>query len=404
MSPPKKESPLDRVVEEAREDWVPKEPDWAALEARVMAQVEEEKKSPAREERARDKRFDKDKLVGFFAVTMAAAAAVALVVREPAPAGPVVSVVENAPAGSLLSTEGSGEVRVGGKAAAAGQAITAGDTLEARGARAFLERPKKVSWLLEGEGATASARVKAAGETLVLDLAAGAIEAQVTPVPSGEAFAVDVATESSLVRVAVHGTHLRVTRHGSRVTVDLTEGVVSIGTPPRTGSTYGTLVTAPAHVELDANDVAHTLRIDHDPAAVRMPIPLGPARVASSTKASQPEPSLTDPPPAPSTARPLHVPSNKTASSAVPVPPRDAIVEAVKTCAATLVKSGNVTVTVNSTLKLTVGAGGEVTAARFDPPLAPDVQACAAAVIYKVKLAGEPDTNVSLPITYTTKH
>ena len=57
----------------------------------------------------------------------------------------------------------------------------------------------------------------------------GAFEAQVTPVPSGEAFAVDVATPTSIVRIAVHGTHLRVARAGTRVTVDLTEGVVSIG-------------------------------------------------------------------------------------------------------------------------------------------------------------------------------
>lgn len=403
---PPPRSPLDRVVDEAREDFVPKEPDWSALEARLMARVEEEKKSPARASQERDGRFAKDKLVGLFAVTMAAAAAVALVVREPAPNAPVVSVAEAAPAGSLLSTEGSGEVRIGGKVAAAGHAIVAGDGLETQGARAFLERPKKVSWLLEHESGTARARVKAAGETLVLDLADGAIEAQVTPVPSGEAFAVDVATETSLVRVAVHGTHLRVTRHGSRVVVDLSEGVVSIGTPPRSGSTYGTLVTAPAHVELDANDVAHTLRIDHTPSAVRVPIPLGPGRVASNGTPSEATPPAADPSPTAGAvaARPTPSPSNKTIASAKPIPPREAIVEAVKTCAASLVKGGNVTVTVNSTLALTVGAAGEVTAARFDPPLAPEVQACAAAAIYKVKLVDEPDTNVSLPITYTTKH
>lgn len=404
MTPPSAgKSPLERVVEEAREDFVPEEPDWSALEARLMARVEEEKKAPP-SSRERDERFfKKDKIVGIFAATMAAAAAVALVVREPAPIAPVVSVAEVVPAGSLLSMEGSGEVRIGGKVAAVGQAIAAGDALEAEGARAFLERPKKVSWLLEHEAAGAArARVKAAGETLVLDLADGAVEAQVTPVPSGEAFAVDVATETNLVRVAVHGTHLRVTRHGSRVVVDLTEGVVSIGTPPRTGSTYGTLVTAPAHVELDANDVAHTLRIDHTPSAVRPPVPLGPGRVASNGKTSEPAPPATDPMPAPHAARPTSPPSNKITTSAVPVPPRDAIVEAVKTCASTLVKGGNVTVTVNSTLKLTIGAAGEVTAARFDPPLAPEVQACAAAAIYKVKLVNEPDTNVSLPITYTT--
>src|SRR5439155_1470159 len=136
-----------------------------------------------------------------------------------------------------------------GLPASAGHALRTGDVLEADGARAVLERPRKVAWLLEGgnssPAASGRARVKSAGESLVLALDDGAIEAQVTPVPSGEAFAVDIASGTSLVRVAVHGTHLRVSRSGSRVVVDLTEGVVSIGVPPRTGSTYGTLVTAP---------------------------------------------------------------------------------------------------------------------------------------------------------------
>ena len=49
------------------------------------------------------------------------------------------------------------------------------------------------------------ARVKTANESLVLSLEEGAIEAQVTPVPNGEAFAVDVDDPSHkpLVRVAV---------------------------------------------------------------------------------------------------------------------------------------------------------------------------------------------------------
>src|SRR5207237_528524 len=141
------------------------------------------------------------------------------------------------------------------------------------------------------------ARVKSAGESLVLGLEEGAIEAQVTPVPTGEAFAVDIAAGSSLVRVAVHGTHLRVARNGSHVVVDLTEGVVSIGAPPRTGSTYGTLVTAPSHVEFDAADLDHTLRIEHAPAAVRAPVSLVSHESfgASATARNEPAPAETTP-------------------------------------------------------------------------------------------------------------
>src|SRR5258708_4662206 len=82
---------------------------------------------------------------------------------------------------------------------------------------------------------------------------------------TGEAFAVDVVNpDGTSSRIAVHGTHLRVARDGDHVVVDLSEGVVSIGAPARVGSTYGELVTAPAHAELTAG-VSASLRVDHTP-------------------------------------------------------------------------------------------------------------------------------------------
>ena len=117
------------------------------------------------------------------------------------------------------------------------------------------------------------------GGSIVLALRVGAVEAQVTPVAMGEAFAVDV----DGVRVAVHGTHLRVARAergGSWVVVDLSEGVISVGAPPKAGSTMGVLVTAPAHVEFSTTDVDRTLRVEHDPARVRAPV--DPAAIGSA--------------------------------------------------------------------------------------------------------------------------
>src|SRR5262249_16961537 len=155
--------------------------------------------------------------------------------------------------------------------------VREGDAIDVTGARAVFERPQKVTWLIEQDAPqqtrAARAHVNLTGEPFVLGLEHGSIEAQVAPVPVGEAFAVDVETEHGLGRVAVHGTHLRVTRAGNRVSVDLTEGVVAIGVPPRTGVTTGTVVTAPAHVELDATDL-RTLEVDHSPAAVRSAVPL----------------------------------------------------------------------------------------------------------------------------------
>jgi hypothetical protein len=220
-------------------------------------------------------------------------------------------------------------------------------------------------------------------------------------VPSGEAFAVDVAAAGKVVRVAVHGTHLRVTRAGSRMVVDLTEGVVSIGTPPRTGSTYGTLVTAPAHVELDVADLEHTLTIDHSPAAVRAPIALASHdSVASLTKDQAPgtprpqaQPPTTQP-----MAHPMALASADPGPAAQltaqppkpevvkPSPPREAIIEAVRECAALKSSPGSVRVTLGTTLKLRVSPSGDVTHAVFDPPLQGDIQFCASETIYKTKL------------------
>ena len=294
--------------------------------------------------------------------------------------------------------------------------------IEVERARGVFERARKVAWLLEQDGSTqdapgtghgpiARARVKSAGESLVLGLEDGVIEAQVVPVATGEAFAVDIATERSLVRVAVHGTHLRVARSGSRVVVDLTEGVVSIGVPPRTGVTYGTIVSAPAHVELDANDLS-TLRVDHAPAAVRAAIPLGSAhelQSAATRTEQQPATALATPPSHPETAahgtspknaaRPEGTAAKPDAPKGAVAPAREAISAAVRECAASRSRSGDVHVTVSSNLRLRVSAAGVVESAQFSPPLLPDIQSCAAQVIYKTKL--DESGVVTIPIEFS---
>jgi hypothetical protein len=400
------ERALEQVVREAKEDFAPKRDlDWDAMEARLMERVAQERNVLADEARASGARAG---VLRIGAAVLAAAAAVAIVVRDRD-----TSVLGNAPsaavdvsAGSLRATEGTGEVRIGGVPAAPGQALRPGDVVEADGARAVLERPRKVSWLIEREGGVARARVKSAGESLVLGLEDGAIEAQVTPVPTGEAFAVDVGTQSNVVRIAVHGTHLRVARAGSRVTVDLSEGVVSIGPAPRVGSTYGTLVTAPAHVELDANDVAHTLKIDHAASSVRPPIQLGGhdhVAVAPPPVAAPPQPQGAKPTPAPAAKQPpaaAETAAKPEPPKAAPLPPREALAAAVRDCATSGKKPGEVKVTVNSTLRIKIGATGEIERATFDPPLLPEIQTCAAAAIYKIKV-DEPNGSMTVPIEFS---
>jgi hypothetical protein len=379
------------------------EVDWSRLESRLMTEIEKE--TPQLLGDLEPRRSTRWLRAG--AVVLAAAAAVALFVRKDrdvALTNPSPTPSEGAPAGSLRATEGAGEVRIGGIVATPGSVVRAADAIDVDGARAVFERPNKVSWLVEQDapGLRARARVKSAGEPLVLDLEVGAIEAQVVPVPAGEAFAVDIATERNLVRVAVHGTHLRVVRSGNRVVVDLTEGVVSIGVPPRTGMTYGTTVTAPAHVELDATDLA-TLRIDRAPGSVRAAVPLGAHGATRNESATSPTEvvQLTPPPSSPKAA----TPHAEGPSAAKHDPPkavlcaREAIAAAVRECAAARGRSGNVQITVSSRLLLHVSPAGTVESAQFSPPLSPVVQTCAARVIYKTKL-DEPGA-VTIPIEFS---
>ncbi|MCW5837498.1 MAG: hypothetical protein KIS78_34215, partial [Labilithrix sp.] len=71
----------------------------------------------------------------------------------------------------------------------------------------------------------------------------------------------------------------------------------------------------------------------------------------------------------------------------------------VRAGAAAQGRSGDVLVTVTSTLRLRVTSAGVVESAQFSPPLLPDVQTCAAEAIYKTKL--DETGLVSIPIEFS---
>ena len=414
---------LDRIVDEARDHLRPDGrgdgDDWSRVDQRVFERISRDV-VVAKEDRFRVARMNyrgSPRLWGGLAA-VAAAAALAFVVHGPrsssvagvagvndAPRGDSTSVASVAPImpimpgaagspapasnglaqGSTLSGhEGDGEVRIAGAPVEPGRGIAVGDRVETTSAHAFFQTPRaggpgSVSWSLEEQTKIDVRRTEGA---LVLALAVGAVEAQVTPVPNGEAFALDVGP----TRVAVHGTHLRVARAGEHVTVDLSEGVVSIGAPPRVGSTYGTLVSAPAHIEFDASSVEQTLRVVRDAAAVRPPISLTPASAALASQGATPPadhaslaPHHSAPPPS-HAAEPAPHPAPAVADD-----PASTVTAAVRACAGKHVNPADVRVTVSSKLSMQVGDDGYVHAARFDPPLAPAAQDCAARVIYKTR-------------------
>jgi hypothetical protein len=222
--------------------------------------------------------------------------------------------------------------------------------------------------------------VERAEGPLVLALEKGGAEAQVVPVPNGEAFAIDVTSaKGNVVRVAVHGTHLRVARAGDHVTVDLTEGVISVGAPPKRGSTIGELVTAPAHVELDidATVAGGALDVRHDAASVRAAVALSDVKVTTNdTPAPKPE-IAPKPSPQPAITSPITTPKPAPTDTIVADPN---VNERVATTVRSFVRAeqGRNGVTVippkSVAVKLELSDEGYVRTVMFDPPLSPEVQ------------------------------
>jgi hypothetical protein len=166
-------------------------------------------------------------------------------------------------------------------------------------------------------------------------------------------------------------------------------------------------VTAPAHAEFAAEDALGTLTVTHDPPAVRPPNSFGaPSSQASRTAAASPVASAAPPPARVEPADAPHAgaaaagtgattparverqaPAAGTPPQASPADPNAEadLATAIRACLAEHPSAENVTVSVSTTLHLALRDDGSVRSARFDPPVAPDVNACAAQWIYKTR-------------------
>jgi len=406
---------LRKLTDESRDDLGKREVgaiDWDTVDRELFARIEQER----RLERARAV-SPRTPAWGVGAAVLAAAACLALVAGKASETRSIempVAAVAAPAAGSVVSILGSGDLLVDGKPVVVGATLHLGNVVETRGTSVTVERPGKLSMVIEAGTRATVTHVQGA---LVLALDTGAIEAQVVPVASGEAFAVDVAGS----RVAVHGTHLRVERvaradrDDDHVVVDLNEGVVIIGAAPREGSTIGSLVTAPGHAEFAALDAAGTLTVTHESAAVRPPnaIAAPPLSTVVGTVAT----SIVVPPAArPAEARPAFksaaaapvarpapaAPAAGAPAPSGPVPDPAAatvLASAVRACVMAHPSPENVTVVVNTTLHVDLDADGNARAARFDPPVAPDVNTCAAPIIYRTRFTHGGSADVAVDVT-----
>ena len=406
---------LDKLIREARNELGAREADnvdWDSVDAALFDRIEKERRA----ERLSSSSF-RLRAWHFAAVALAGAAIVA-VALGPRSHGPIplpgTRAGQDESAGAIVAVdregEGDGLVLVNGAPAARGAVVRPGDVVEPRGVRVTLERPGKLTMILD-HGSRArfhvehsSADAPPAGGTLILTLDRGAVEARVVPVTSGQAFAVDI--EDS--RVAVHGTHFRVARAGERVAVDLSEGVVSIGQLLRGGSMPATLVTAPAHAEFVMNNVPATLTVSHEPSALRVPVAIPSAAPIAAAPKPQAQRTRTEAPPTRAASgeagadRPEMLTGQAAPFAAAPRSDAEAeeeLANAVRACMAERPHAENVTVVVRTVLVLDLSADGSVRGARFEPPVALDVNECATKSIYKTRFTH--GGTAAIPIDFT---
>jgi len=391
---------LDDLIRDAKKD--KPEVDWKSVDEKLFARIEQEPRQLATSDEAP---AEGARVVWIGSAIALAAAAAALVLVHPTSGG----VGIDSHAGVMGGSQNAGIVAAGDvQNHAPGAQLARGDRIDVVDQVAYFEAPGKVRWTASHGSLL---HVEHAASPLVLSLENGAAEAQVTPVPNGEAFAIDVtASSGEVVRVAVHGTHLRVARDGDKITVDLTEGVVSIGAPPRRGSTIGQLVTAPAHVELDARDLS-SVRVDHAPSAVRPAERVTPAPRADQETAFVAPPTINQSTqtlqPFEIVGQPLTTVTSQAHHGATSLVERPAMLTTSDEVAAAIAACGKDQVRPNTTfstnLTLHLKDDGRVTGdAIFNPPFVPgaseSARQCASDVIFKrTKLAGGTDT-VTVPI------
>jgi hypothetical protein len=418
---------MKRVVDEAREG--APQVDWAKLEARLFDDEGELRETPAPIANpvaaAPARRFA---LVAALGLAAAAAIAGLFALPREAPKAPVATTVvatsavgpnatatmANAmpvrPARAAMLSLGSGhearELRVGDVIDVASRD---GEWIQSAGRLKAHASPGSRLRLLDD------------GERMRFALESGEITADVTSVPGGEPYAIDVDGR----RVAVHGTRLSIRRvagpEGSVVEVAVAEGLAAIGFPSE-GRTTGPEVSA-GMVGRFVGVGAPALRTDPIEAARRVSLGL-----ASSGIAPAPTTAALAPPtvgtPFGTAARPTSEPLSPPPASATPAtsvgiavsasatepaglgardygPPLWSLQQAVKSCVPHT--AAGVSVSIEETMTLTVTPAGDIGSLTFDPPLSPELEACVKSAQKPIKFPAAPgSTTLKRDVTLGT--
>ncbi len=395
---------LRRLVDDVAKTPVPPV-DWDRVEARIFERIEHEKPPVAIALRSRAWR--PVVAIAAVAATIAAVVSFTSIGRSPAPSRSAIAVVHPR-AGSALQVEGQ---LAGGVIDAVN--LHTGDEIVADTGPITVNHQGHASWTMS-EASRVS--VEQLAPVVMLDLRAGSVRVEVVPSSMPESFVVRV--DDTVV--AVHGTIFTVERKADRALVHVERGSVAVGARSRKAHSLDWIMTAPstASFSLDGARTSTFLERDepaHSPVAVAPESP--PATAAQSTVAAEPSKiAAVAPPSAPhNPSSPLAAPATTAASEGPSELPEvltpelarsslDSIAAQVTDCHRRLSKSPAETglkVTVQTTVFLTIAPDGHMTMGRFDPPLSPDVQACASNVLLATHFARARNTsNLQLPLRF----
>lgn len=246
--------------------------------------------------------------------------------------------------------------------------LPVGSRVEAHERELSVDHARRATWTL---APNSSARLLEKGERIALRLERGSVLSEVVPNPRPETFVVEAAG----TRVAVHGTVFRVALEGGRVIVQVREGTVAVGP---IGAVPAFFLKAPAHGDF-ASD-GRTGSID--------------GRPLGGTEQRRAEPSKV------TASRPAHSGSGAPTATAddveLPLEPSISDIEAgfsrmvdvTTDCfGRNTVSAEGVQITVRTALSLRIEGSGRVADVDFQPPLAPEVEACAIGSISSVAFA-----------------
>lgn len=405
------------MIDELRAEATP-ELKWAEVERKLMIEVVKSDAARAAQRAA----APRSTFMQAFAFA-AAAALIALGVSTANNGAPTAAAPRAAPIAVDLAQIPAAPGELGESGARDLAQLAVGDVVATSDAEVTFRREGVVAFTLAPSSRiTVRSMGNSSGIGTTVELEQGALRAEVVPRPASEGLVEAFAVEVARTRVAVHGTAFSVGRTGNGITVDVEHGTVAVGPTGNVGVTTGHILVGPSRAtfSLDGGSISRFLPRDPATAApaiiaavapLAAPTPLGAPAI---TNAQDPAPSapgahLAVAPhlavaaiEAPPALAPSDAPAAPPAIPAAPAALNEVVISArLHECferASLGIADQTNAVSVISVLHLTLQADGSVRSAIFDPPLKPELMACAGGAISGKFVDG--NRRIDLPVSF----